>query len=256
MGYWIPAFAGMTVGKTEPSRPHTTKLGTREAAFSLGILLSVVLVTFLRTLPHIAGLAILVVALLLVGGVQVCERLNIGLPITRHELRFVCVASVVSTWVIALLAILASQRYLNSESHWSVHLVIQLLIALPMPFAVRFLTGWYERTFWTGKVQNALKAAGVGSGDDPNLEAAARNHALPETLAWAIGGAWTLGTMLGNLQQTVSWDDGTIYSAVVVTMTTFSMMYYYTHPDQKLLLSLIKSKHTQADHQIDNSGED
>ena len=232
MGYWIPAFAGMTVGKTEPSRPHTTKLGTREAAFSLGILLSVVLVTFLRTLPHIAGLAILAVALLLVGGVQVCERLNIGLPITRHELRFVCVASVVSTWVIALLAILASQRYLNSESHWSVHLVIQLLIVLALPFAMRFLTVWHERTFWPGKVRNALKAADIESGDAPNLEATARNHALPETLAWTIGGAWTLGAVLGNLQQTVSWDDGTIYSVIVVAMTTFSLTYYYSHPDR------------------------
>lgn len=234
----------MKIVKEISKRIPAIAIGTSVAIISLGIILSLVLIAFGGASLYIVQLATFTVALLLVLGVRFFEWLNIGLPITRHEVRLVGLASIVSSWVIALLAILASQRYLNSESHWPVHLVIQLAIALALPFVVRFLTGWYERTFWTGKVQNALKAAGIESGYDPNLEAAARNHALPETLAWAIGGAWTMGTALSNLQQTADWDDGTIYSAVVTTMTTFCMAYYYSHHEQRRLRNLIKGKHT------------
>ena len=155
-----------------------------------GIALSIVLVMFDGTSLYAVQLATLVLALLLVMSLRLAEMFNIGLPITRHEVRLVAIASVVSTWVITLLAILASQRHLNSELNWPVHLAIQFLLVLALPFAIRLLSGWYARTFWTGKVSNALKSVGVEPSDDPNIETAAKNYALPETLAWTISGAW------------------------------------------------------------------
>ena len=223
-------------------RLPATAIGVCAAVTSTGIALSIILVMFDGTSLYAVQLATFVLALVLVMSMRFAGMLNIGLPITRYEMRLVAIASVVSTWVIALLAILASQRYLNSEVTWPVHLTIQFLLALALPFAIRCLSGWYARTFWDDKVSNALKSAGVEPLDGSNIEAAAQNHALPETLAWAISGAWAIGTVLGNMSQTADWDDGTIYSAVVVTMTTFSMAYYYSHPDQKRLRSLIKSK--------------
>jgi predicted neutral ceramidase superfamily lipid hydrolase len=217
-------------------------IGVCAATTSTGITLSIILVMFDGAPLYAVQLATFILALALVMAMQFTEKLNIGLPITRHEMRLVAIASVVSTWVIALLAILASQRHLNSDLNWPVHLTIQLVLALALPFAIRCLSGWYARTFWADKVSNALKSAGMEPLNGPNIEAAAKNYALPETLAWAISGAWAIGTVLGNMSQTAEWGDGTIYSAVVVTMTTFSMAYYYSHPDQQRLRSLIKSE--------------
>lgn len=220
-------------------RIPSVAFGASVAVTTAGLVLAVVLVVFGGTSLHIAQLVILVLGLVLVVCLRAAEKLNLGLPITRHELRMVAIVSVVSTWITALLAILASQRYLHSESSWQVHLTIQILLALVMPFAVRSLSGWYARTFWRGKVSNAIKSAGIGPKGGRDLVAAAKNYALPETLAWVTSGAWALGTTISNLHQTASWDDGTVYSTVVVTMTTFSIAYYYSHPDQRRLRNLI-----------------
>ena len=216
--------------------------GLSLAVLATGIVLSIILVVFGGTTLYVVQLATTVAALALILSTWLAEKLNIGLSITRHEVRLVGIASVVSTWVITLLAILASRRHLDWEASWPVLLAIQFLLALALPFVIRSLTGCYARIFWTNKVSNALKSAGVETTEDPDLEAAAKNYALPETLAWAIGGSWALGTTLSNMHQTASWDDGTVYSAVVITMTTFSMAYYYSHPDQKRLRNLIKRK--------------
>ena len=216
--------------------------GVCAAVVSTGIVLSIILVIFDGTSLYAVQLAALVLASVLVMCMRVAGMFNIGLPITRHEVRLVAIASVVSTWVITLLAILASQRHLDSELNWPVHLAIQMILVLALPFAIRALSGWYARTFWTGKVSNALRSVSIAPLDDPNIEAAAKNYALPETFAWTISGAWALGTTLSNMSQTANWDDGTVYSSVVITMTAFSMAYYYSHPDQQRLRNLIKSK--------------
>ena len=222
--------------------------GVCVAIITTGIALAVILVAFGGSSLHVAQLAMFMVALMLIVCLRIVEKINLGLPITRHELRLVAIAAVVSTWLIALLAILASSRHLNLELYWPVHLAIQMLLVLVVPFVVRSLTGWYSKTFWTGKVSNALKSAGIELIGDSDLEAAARNYALPETLAWAISGAWALATTISNLDQTTGWDDGTVYSVTVTTMTTFSLAYYYSHPDQQRVRNLIKrnSKGTQS----------
>ena len=230
----------MKIIKEIINRLPSMALGICAAVISTGIALSIILVLFDGTSLYAVQLATLALALVLLTCMWLTGVFNIGLPITRHEVRLVAIASVVSTWVIALLAILASQRHLNSESHWAVHLSIQMLLALALPFAIRALSGWYARTFWTGKVSNALRSVGVESLNNLDVEAAAKNYALPETLAWTISGAWALGTALSNMSQTAGWDDGTVYSVVVITMTTFSMAYYYSHPDQQRLRNLIK----------------
>ena len=219
-------------------RVPAATIGLSATILSTGIVLSTILILFEETSLYAVQLTTLIGALALISGIHLSEKFDFGLPITRHEIRLVGIASIVSTWLMALLAILASQRHISVESNWIAHLTTQFLLTIVIPFGIRCLTGWYARTFWTGKVSNAMKAAGVVQ--DQELEKAARNYALPETLAWAVGGAWALGTVISNMPQTARWDDGTIYSTVVTAMTTFGIAYYYSHPDQKSLRKIIK----------------
>ncbi len=78
-------------------RLPATAIGVSAAIITAGIALSTMLSVFGGIPLYIVQLATFTLALALVLGTQLAAKLNIGLPITRHEVRLVAIASVVST---------------------------------------------------------------------------------------------------------------------------------------------------------------
>lgn len=219
-------------------------LGLSTGIIATGVFLSIILITFGSINTAWVHLSVLVATAALGAWHLASDRLRIGLSLSRHEMRFVGLVATPIAWLTALCAMLVSTRHLDLGAIWYIHLAVELGLVFVLPFAVRMATAWYPKVFWPGKVANAIKAAGSHSTRIPEIKEAARNFALPETLAWAVTGSWAISTFVSNLPQTAGLDDGTVYSTVVIAMTSFSITYYRTHPSQNRLYGLIRGNPT------------
>ena len=214
--------------------------GLLAATISAGIVLSIPLLVLGDINSLTAQLAVFILTAGWIISVWTANRLKPGRSITKQDTRIMGSVTVAITWLAAFYAIVASPRYLNAGAVWEVHLAVELSLLALLPLALRPLNSWYAKVFWARRVADALAA----TGQKPDIEAAAKNYALPETMAWAIAAAWILGATLGNIPSAAAWDNGTIYSVAIAAATTFAATYYHSHPDQRRLRRLIKAQTT------------